>query len=303
MPRDPHASRDNPPVTAATSPVADPTPVDADHTLADHTLVDTHCHLDMPPLDSRPVEILAAARRAGVGVVITVGIDPPSSEKAVALAARHAGVFATVGIHPHNVAAVTDDDYIKLRALVAGGNGSRVVAYGEIGLDFVKLRAPADLQVVHFRRQLRLARELELPIIIHDREAHDLTLAILAEEGPFPAGGVMHCFSGDMRLAEQVIELGLLISIPGIVTFNSAAALREVARQLPLSSLLLETDAPFLAPVPRRGRTNEPAFLPFTANKVAELRQETLAAVARATTANAIRLFRLEERGERLDGN
>jgi TatD DNase family protein len=260
----------------------------------DLTLVDTHCHLDMSPLNSRPEALLTAAHEAGVDTMITVGIDLDSSRRAISLAQRYTGVFATVGIHPHNVATITERDYEKLREMVHNDYDARVVAYGEIGLDFVKLHTPTDLQIVHFRRQLQLAKELQLPIVVHNREAHAQIMAILREESPFPAGGVMHCFSGDIHLAEQVMELGLFISIPGIVTFNNAKDMQEVARLIPLTALLLETDAPFLAPVPMRGKQNEPAFLPHTARRIAQLRDESPQVIARCTTANANRLFRLQ---------
>jgi len=256
------------------------------------SLLDSHCHLDMPDYDADLVGVLARARAAGVTEVITVGIDLRSSERAIALAEEHAGVHATVGVHPHHVEDLADGSaYGRLRAL---GSHKKVVAYGEIGLDYVKNYAPIPLQREHFARQVALAKELHLPLIVHDREAHADVLAILAAAAPFPAGGVMHCFSGDAELARQVFALGFLVSIPGVVTFGKAETLKEAVRALPLSALLLETDGPFLAPAPHRGRRNEPQYLLHTAQAVAELKGVSLEEVAERTTENARRLFSLE---------
>ncbi len=168
-----------------------------------------------------------------------------------------------------------------------------MVAYGEIGLDYVKEYSPAPLQRSHFAAQVELAQELGLPLVIHDREAHADTLAILRAAGSLASGGVMHCFSGDVALAEEVLELGFYISIPGVVTFKTAETMREAVARVPLERLLLETDGPFLAPVPYRGKRNEPAFLPWIAAKVAEIKGCSIDEVAQATTTNARRLFSL----------
>lgn len=258
----------------------------------DAFLIDSHCHLDMDAYAADLDATLERARQNRVGVIISIGIDEESSRRAVALAEKYPMVKATVGIHPHDVTRIRPQTLNILAGLVAN-NRERVVGYGEIGLDYVKNYAPPELQRHWFRAQLILARELDLPVIIHDREAHDDVLTILREEAPFTRGGVMHCFSGDLSLAEAVIELGLQVSIPGVVTFKNAADLQEVARQLSLDALLLETDGPFLAPVPRRGKRNEPAFLLHTAQMVANLRGISIDEVARRTSANAMALFRL----------
>lgn len=238
-------------------------------------------------------QVLLRARQAGVTRIITVGIDLASSRQAVALAQQHAGVFATVGVHPHNVRDLADSTvYDALRELC---QRKEVVAYGEIGLDYVKDYAPVSLQKEHFLRQVALARDLNLPLVVHDREAHGDIMAVLESFAPFPAGGVMHCYSGDADLAQRVLALGFFLSIPGVVTFNGAETLHQVVREIPLSSLLIETDGPFLAPVPRRGRRNEPQLLLHTAQRVAELKGVSLEEVARRTTANAIRLFALTD--------
>lgn len=257
-------------------------------------LLDTHCHLDFPDYQADLPEVLARARAAGVGRTITVGIDLPTSRAAIALAGQHPELFATVGVHPHHVKELGEADYALLRELA---RHPRVVGYGEIGLDYVKDYSPVAVQREHFVRQVALGRELDLPLIIHDREAHADTIAILREALPLPAGGVMHCFSGDAAFAEEVLAVGFYLSIPGVVTFPKAEAMQEVARQVPLDRLLLETDGPFLAPVPRRGKRNEPQLLLHTAQRVAELKGVSLDEVARATTANAEHLFRLEGRG------
>ena len=166
-----------------------------------------------------------------------------------------------------------------------------MVAYGEIGLDYVKNYSPHALQRTRFQEQLELAKELELPVIIHDREAHDDCLALLQEAAPFPKGGVMHCFSGDIALAKKVLELGFYISIPGVVTFKNGALLQEVAASIPLESMLLETDGPFLAPVPYRGKRNDPVYILYTAEKVAQLRKISIEEVAKQTSSNCLALF------------
>ena len=257
------------------------------------SVVDTHCHLEMAPFRPDREAVIETAVRAGVTRMITIGIDPATSGQALELAERHANIFAAVGVHPHNVAGITDRDYQTLRSLA---RHPKVVAYGEIGLDFVKCYAPKEQQQEHFHRQIELGKELNLPLIIHDRGAHNETMAGLTAAAPFPAGGVMHCFSGDLGLAEQVLELGFYISIPGVVTFAKARELQEVATRVPLSMLLLETDAPFLTPEPWRGKRNSPAHVLYTAEKIAGLRNIPLAEVARRTTENADKLFRLPER-------
>lgn len=256
-------------------------------------LIDTHCHLDMSAYEADFTEVLARASAAGVTRIISVGIDLESSRRAIGLAEQHDGIYATVGVHPHNVAELGEESYAELRGLCSH---PKVVAYGEIGLDYVKNYAPVALQKEHFARQVALAKELQLPLVVHDREAHDDIMEMLEGAGPFPAGGVMHCFSGDATFARRVLALGFYISIPGVVTFAKAEMLHGAVRGIPLGSLVLETDGPFLAPVPKRGKRNEPQLMLFTAQKVAELKGVSLEEVARQTTMNAVRLFSLEGR-------
>ena len=251
-------------------------------------IIDTHCHLDMISSGMDISEVVYRAVDRGVSRIITVGIDIESSKRAVELADEFDAVYATVGIHPHNVQGLKDNSYDELEMLC---DNSKVVAYGEIGLDFVKQHAPHDVQLEHYARQVTLAKKVGLPLVIHDREAHDNILHVLRKEAPFPAGGVMHCFSGDWQLATHVLDLGFLISIPGIVTFNKASTLQEVAQKIPLDKLILETDAPFLAPDPYRGRPNVPEYMLYTAKKIADLRGVTVEKIARTTTKNALQLF------------
>lgn len=254
------------------------------------TVIDTHCHLDM--LGSGEDDIAATVSRAvarGVAPIITVGIDLTSSKKAIHFAAQYDSVFATVGVHPHNVQELNNSSYDELEKLC---KMPKVVAYGEIGLDYVKRYAPKELQREHYARQVELAKEMQLPIVIHDREAHDDILHILNKKAPFPAGGVMHCFSGDWYLAQKVLNLGFILSIPGVVTFKKAAVMQEVAQKVPLEKLIIETDAPFLAPEPLRGKKNIPEYVLYTAQKIANLRGLSLEELARTTTENARNLFK-----------
>lgn len=256
----------------------------------DTCIIDTHCHLDMNDYAGDLDAVIERARQKKVEKIITIGISLESSKKAVALARRYPGVKAAVGIHPHDLPTSVESTYADIVKLVEE-NRNYIVGYGEIGLDYAKKYCPAEQQQLHFRIQLELAKTLNLPVIIHDRDAHEDVLGILERCGPFPAGGVMHCFSGDYSIARRSIELGFFLSIPGIITFKNAGTLREVARKIPLTSMLLETDGPYLAPQPWRGKRNEPAYILATAACIADLRNIPLEHLARATTANALVLF------------
>ncbi len=257
----------------------------------DNFLIDSHCHLDMDCYNDDLDAILARASAHGVQAIITIGIDEQSSFDAVRIAQSYSMVKATVGIHPHDVEKIDDTTYNRLIDL-ASNNKKYVVGYGEIGLDYAKQHAQPVVQKKAFREQLEIAKSLELPIIVHDRDAHDDTLTILREAGPFPNSGVMHCFSGDMHFAEQIIDLGLIISIPGVVTFKNGKELQTVASNIPLQSLILETDGPFLAPDPWRGKRNEPSYLLFTAQKVAALKGLPIEEIANKTSNNVENLFK-----------
>lgn len=257
---------------------------------AEAELVDTHCHLDMAAYQTDLEEVIHSAHHHGVKRLISIGIDFPSSKAAVALSDRFPNLYATVGFHPHDAQQATPE---ALKMLADLATHRSVVGFGEIGLDYVKNYAPHDVQRKIFTEQLHLAKELDLPVVVHDREAHDDVFRLIRSAGPYPRGGVMHCFSGDRQLAERMLDLGFSISIPGVVTFANAGSLHEVVRTVDLRHLLLETDGPYLTPVPFRGKRNEPKLLLYTAQKVAELKQVSLVEVAQHTTANAVRLFQL----------
>lgn len=261
-------------------------------------IVDTHAHLTERNLREDLPGVLARAREAGVGAVITVGVDPRDSRAAVALARANPGVRATVGVHPHDAAGLTGPDLDDLADLA---RASEVVAWGEVGLDFYRNRSPRAEQERWFREQVVRARELSLPLVVHDREAHAETLAILRDEARGDLRGVFHCFSGDEAFAREVLALGFHLSIPGTVTYPRSEELRRVVAAAPLERVLLETDCPYLSPQPLRGKRNEPAFIVHTAREVARLRGLELEDVARITTRASRELFGVgEAEGPRL---
>lgn len=262
--------------------------------LKDCLLIDTHCHLDMPVYAADLEQVLDRAFTRYLKKIIAIGIDLPSSKNAVELARRHKQIHATIGIHPHDVDTVRNEDYTALMEIYEN-QATNIVGFGEIGLDYFKNYSDPAKQRQHFRRQLDIAHELKLPVIIHNREADDDILSILRQASPLYHGGIMHCFSSDYSYAQKILDLGMLISIPGIVTFKKSATMHDVVRNIPLTSMVLETDGPFLAPQPFRGKRNEPAYLIHTALKIAELRQIDVTLVAKQTTANAENLFSLTE--------
>jgi len=254
-------------------------------------LIDTHCHLDMGSYENDLIDVLERADKSNIQKIVTIGISLSSSKQAVFLAQKYKQIYATVGIHPHDVNEVTDNDYKLIKGMFSN-HASHIVGYGEIGLDYVKNYSPVNIQQNHFIKQLDLAHELNLPVIIHNREANADTLKLLKKAKPLKHGGIMHCFSGDYDFARSVLDMGLLISIPGIVTFKNATILQDVVKRIPLTSLVLETDGPFLAPHPFRGKRNEPALMLYTAEKIAEIRNISIEEVARQTSLNAEKLFR-----------
>ncbi|NLJ33239.1 MAG: TatD family hydrolase [Firmicutes bacterium] len=258
-------------------------------------LIDSHCHIQDREFDADREEVLARAKEAGVDHVLAVGSTLSSSRRARDLAQKQEQVFAAVGIHPHNSAHVTGDTFAAIRELAAA---ERVVALGEMGLDYYRDLSPRNIQQRVFRYQINLAKELGLPIIIHDREAHGDTVEILREEGAGEVGGVLHCFSGSLEMAQECIDMGFYISLAGPVTFANARRLARVAAGLPLERLLLETDSPYLTPVPHRGKRNEPAYVTHVAEAVARLKGIPVAEVKRQTRANTIALFALPLRAE-----
>jgi TatD DNase family protein len=255
-------------------------------------LIDSHCHLDMPAYEKDRLDVLERACTQGIKRVISIGIDLNSSKKCVDLAVTHKQVSATIGFHPHDVETLQQNAYRDLEKIYTD-HSQYIVGFGEIGLDYYKSYSDPARQRYHFLRQLDMAHEFNLPIIIHNRNADEDILKMLLQAKPLANGGIMHCFSSDYNYALKILDLGMHISIPGIVTFKNSTTLQEVARKIPLSSMILETDGPFLAPQPFRGKRNEPAFLIYTAMKIAELRQIDIQAVAEQTTANAEKIFSL----------
>lgn len=247
------------------------------------TLVDSHCHLDGAEFQQDFEAVVERARAAGVETIVIIGTGegPPDLEAGVRTAARIENAYSTVGVHPHNAGQADEAAFHKLEELL---ENPRVVAAGEIGLDYHYDFSPREVQRRVFERQLAIARSAGKPVVIHTREAWDDTLAILRESGI--RNGIFHCFSGGPAEAEQALALGFHLSFAGIVTFPKATAIHEAARMTPLDRLLVETDAPYLAPVPHRGKRNEPAFVVHTASRIAELRGVTLEEVAASTSNN-----------------
>jgi len=258
-------------------------------------LADSHTHLDEPELRHQKEAVLARAREAGVALVINVGIGRENSRHAVATAARFPEVYASVGVHPHGAAKVQPQDLEALAKLAAH---PKVVAVGEIGLDFYRRRSPEKVQEHWFMEQLALAHDLKKPVVIHTREATAATLKILREGRRHLWGGVMHCFQGDLSEAMAFLDLGLFLSFSGVLTFPKAEPLRQVARHVPLDRVLVETDCPYLAPQPWRGKTNEPAYVTATARNLAQLHNLDLEETARLTWQNTLKAFGLDGKGE-----
>lgn len=253
------------------------------------TLIDSHCHLNYPGLVEDEEGVLGRARQRGVSGFLNISTRQREWEQVVAAAERHDDVWASIGVHPHEADAHPD---LGTAALVEAAAHPKVVAIGECGLDYFYDKSDRESQKARFRAQIAAAREAGLPLIIHTRDAEEDTAAILSEEAAKGGvRGVLHCFTGTQWLADRGLEIGFFISLSGIVTFKNARDLQAVARTVPKDRLLVETDAPFLAPVPNRGKTCEPAYVADTAAFVAELRGEPLQELAAATSANFFRLF------------
>lgn len=252
-------------------------------------LVDSHCHLDYPGLVEDLDGVLGRAADAGVGWMLSICTKVTEFPRVLDIAERHDNVWCTVGIHPHEAGSEPEtsaDDLLRL------ADHPKVVGFGETGLDYYYEHSPRDRQAASFRAHIEASRRAGLPLIVHARDADDDTARILEDEyekGPFP--GLLHCFSSGPELAERAVALGMSISFSGIVTFKSADAVRQTAATVPEANILVETDSPYLAPVPMRGKTNEPAFVAHTANKVAEIKGLSAAELARLTTDNFFRLF------------
>jgi TatD DNase family protein len=257
----------------------------------DFELIDTHCHLDAEAFAQERDDVVARATESGVSHMLSIGIDAATSQAAVALAEQYSCVLAVVGIQPNYVHEVNPDDWNLIRSLIGH---PRVVGIGETGLDRYWDHAPFDLQVEYFHRHIRLSKESGLPFVVHCREAEADVLEVLREEAADgPLNGLMHSFCGDAETATECVALGMYVSFAGMVTFRKNDALREVASGISLDRLLVETDAPYLAPHPNRGKRNEPAWVRHTARCLAEVFGISEEELAKVTTLNARRLFRL----------
>jgi len=254
-------------------------------------LVDSHCHLDFPDFEDELEDVIAHAGAAGVGTMVTIGTEVARFDRVLAIASAHENIYCTVGTHPHEAGTDGEKDAGPER-LAALAVNDKVIGIGETGLDYHYDNAPRAAQLMSFRAHIQAAQKTGLALIVHSRDADGDTIKILSEEfekGAF--GAVMHCFTAGRELADAAVELGFYISFSGILTFKNAEAVREIARAVPADRLLVETDAPYLAPVPKRGKRNEPAYLAHTAAYLAELRGMTPEALAEQTTANFFRLF------------
>ncbi|MCB2226327.1 MAG: TatD family hydrolase [Desulfarculaceae bacterium] len=250
-------------------------------------LIDTHAHLD---LLKDPAAAFARAREAGVGQIITIGIDLPSSRKAADLTRQMRGVFCTVGLHPHEADKVKPDTWaeMKLMALTASA-----VAIGECGLDFYRNLSPRHLQRDAFQAQIEMALDLGLPLVVHDRDAHSEVMSMLDKLGAERVGGVVHCFSGDAAMAKDLVSMGFCIGVTGVISYKNAKELRALVKDVPLTKILIETDCPYLAPTPHRGKDNEPAYVSLVCDALAKALGLPSEEVAQTTADNARRLFGL----------
>lgn len=254
-------------------------------------LIDTHCHLDFHDFDTDRDEVISRAAKAGVVRIVNVGSSIDGSKRSVELARKYDTVYASVGIHPHEAQTATDAALADLKALASGMN--KVVAVGEVGLDYYRNLSPKDVQKIAFSRFIRLASELKLPLIVHSREADDDLISIIKAEGGLPNGGVVHCFSGGEKFLRECLDLGLFVSFTCNLTFKKADELRRVAKLVPVERTMLETDAPYLAPQELRGKRNEPAYLTHLVDQWSKLCALSKDDIARITTHNANKLFGL----------
>jgi len=260
-------------------------------------MIDTHAHVDMDSYDEDREETIQRARDSGVKYMVNIGCDIESSERSVELTERYDFIYATAGVHPHDTKNIHGDTYDQLRILL---DHPKVIALGEIGLDYFKNYSPPDLQKEHFRKQVELALELNKPLIIHSRDANEDIVAILSDyyKDANQRSGIFHCFSGDQELADAALSMGFYISFSGSVTFKNAENLREVAKTIPADRLLAETDCPYMAPVPMRGKRNEPSFVNHTAERLAEVRGLKLDDVQRTMELNFFDLFGIGEQAK-----
>ena len=255
-------------------------------------LIDSHAHIQGPEYASEVQAVVQRAREAGVETIIVVGGagELSSNQAAVALAESHPGLYATVGMHPHDAKDVGEDEIEKLKHLTAKAT---VIAVGETGLDFYYNHSPREVQRKVFARFIQMATETNLPLVVHERDAFQDAAELLRSEGRGQLRGVIHCFTGDYQAARQYLDLGFYLSFTGIITFKNAQALRDVVRDVPLERMFMETDSPYLTPVPHRGKRNEPAYVRFVAETIAKVKGLTFEEVARVTSNNVRELFRI----------
>lgn len=254
-------------------------------------LIDSHAHLDDERFDEDRHKLIEGLKKQGVEIVINPGADISTSIKAVNLAQQYDNIYAAVGIHPHDVKLANDNSIDKLREL---SKKDKVVAIGEIGLDYYYDNSPREMQKQWFREQIKLAKEVDLPIIIHDRDAHQDIFNTIKEEMTDSLTGVLHCYSGNVEMAREYIKMGFYISLAGPVTFKNAKVPKEVAKDIPLEFLLIETDSPYLTPEPNRGKRNEPLYVRHVAETIAYLKGISFEEVARKTTENTKTLFKIK---------
>ncbi|WP_417782326.1 TatD family hydrolase [Terasakiella pusilla] len=252
-------------------------------------LVDSHCHLDFPEFEEDFDEVLARAHEAGVKTMMTICTYVTKFDQVHAIAQKYDNIYCTIGIHPHNA---DSEPVVSVADLTGPAASEKVIGFGETGLDYFYEHSPRQIQQDQFRTHIQAARELDLPVIIHTREAEEDTLRIIGEEmAHAPFKGLIHCFSASKEFADKMVALGLYISISGIVTFKKADAVREAIRDVPLDRLLVETDAPYLAPIPKRGKRNEPAYTAYTSAKLAEVKGVSEEVMAKQSTENFFTLF------------
>ena len=252
-------------------------------------LIDSHAHLDNERFHEDREAVIAKCGEE-LTALLNVGYDLASSQRSIQLAEAYPFIYAAVGVHPHDAKEAPADYLQQLKTMASH---PKVVAIGEIGLDYYYDLSPREIQKQVFREQLLLAKELNLPYIIHNRDAHGDIMEILRQEAPYPASGVLHCFSASWEIAQECLKLGLYISLAGPVTFNNAGKLKDIAIKVPLERLLVETDCPYLTPAPHRGKRNQPTYVRYVAEHIAQLRGIDPAQIAQITAANTIELFRL----------
>ncbi|MGV3027788.1 TatD family hydrolase [Streptococcus hyovaginalis] len=255
-------------------------------------IFDTHTHLNVEQFDGRVAEELALAKEMGVTKQNVVGFDRETIERALEIADQYPEVYLTLGWHPTEAGSYSDEVESYLKEVL---KHDKVIALGEIGLDYHWMEDPKEVQIEVFKRQIALSKALDLPFAVHTRDALEDTYQVIKEAGVGPRGGIMHSFSGSLEEAKQFVDLGMMISFSGVVTFKKATDVQEAAQQLPLDKILVETDAPYLAPVPKRGKENKTAYTRYVVEKIAELHGISVEEVAQATTDNAKRLFRLND--------